>query len=177
MRYFVTIGERILDVELGPDGILVDGEKAAADLVPMDGTDVYSLLLNNRSHRILANRDGAGRWVLHLSGRQLRAHVEDERTRTIREMAATKDGPAGPKALRAPMPGMVVKIDVEPGETVQPGQGLVIVEAMKMENELKSVGEGKVSRILVEAGQAVEKDQVLVEFEVPGSSQEKDSVE
>lgn len=169
MRYFVTIGPRVLEVDLGPDGILVDGENASADLVAMDGTDVYSLLLNKQSHRILASRDGAEEWVLHLSGRHLRAQVVDERTRTIRAMAGTREGPKGPKALKAPMPGMVVKVEVQPGEDVLQGQGLVIVEAMKMENELKSEGDGRVSRILVEAGQTVEKDQVLVEFEAPES--------
>jgi biotin carboxyl carrier protein len=167
MRYFVTIGQRELEVELGPDGVRVDGEEAFADLVEMDGTDVYSLLLNHQSHRLLATRAGSDEWVLHLSGRHLRAQVVDERTRTIRKLAATSEGPKGPKALKAPMPGMVLKIEVEAGEDVQEGQGLVIVEAMKMENELKSEGDGRVSRILVEAGQAVEKDQVLVEFEIP----------
>ena len=70
----------------------------------------------------------------------------------------------GPSALRAPMPGMVIKIEVEEGQQVSAGQGLVIVEAMKMENELRSPGEARVGRILVEEGTAVEKDQVLMEF-------------
>jgi len=177
MRYFVTIGERTLQVDMGPEGILVDGQKTSADLVEMDGTDVHSLLLNQRSHRILATKDGAEEWILHLSGRHLRAQVVDERTRTIREMAASREGPKGPKALKAPMPGMVVKIEVQQGEDIRRGQGLVIVEAMKMENELKSEGDGRVSRILVEAGQAVEKDQVLVEFEAPDSPPEKGPIE
>ena len=71
----------------------------------------------------------------------------------------------GPKALKAPMPGMVVRVEVEVGQTVAPGDGLVIVEAMKMENELKSEGAGRVSRVLVQPGQTVEKDQTLIEFE------------
>lgn len=177
MRYFVTIGPEVLEVDLGIDGILVDGQMASADLVAMDGTDVYSLLLKNKSHRILASREGPEEWVLHLSGRHRRAHVVDERTRAIRELAGTREGPKGPKALKAPMPGMVVKVEVQPGEDVQRGQGLVIVEAMKMENELKSEGDGRVSRVLVEAGQTVEKDQVLVEFEVPEPPAEEDADE
>lgn len=177
MRYFVTIGQRVLEVELGPEGTLVDGQRVSSDLVEMDGTDVYSLLLNEKSHRILATRDGAEEWVLHLSGRHLRTQVVDERTRTIREMAATKEGPKGPKALKAPMPGLVIKIEAQLGDDVRKGQGLVIVEAMKMENELKCEGDGRVSQILVEVGQAVEKDQVLVEFEVPDSPSEKGSEE
>ena len=88
-------------------------------------------------------------------------------------MAATPDGPTGPKPLRAPMPGLVVQLEVAEGDQVTSGQGLVIVEAMKMENELKSEGEGTVKRILVEPGQAVDKDQVLVEFETPEEGLEK----
>ena len=70
----------------------------------------------------------------------------------------------GPGALRAPRPGMVIKIEVEEGQEISAGQGLVIVEAIKMENELRSPGEARVGRILVEEGTAVEKDQVLMEF-------------
>jgi pyruvate carboxylase subunit B len=65
------------------------------------------------------------------------------------------------------MPGLVVKVEVEEGERVEAGRGLVIVEAMKMENELKAEAAGVVSRIHVEAGQAVEKDQILVDLAAP----------
>ena len=71
------------------------------------------------------------------------------------------------------MPGLVVKIEAEEGQEVVRGQGLVIVEAMKMENELKADGDGQISKILVEPGQAVEKDQVLVEFQAPNPDSEK----
>lgn len=175
MRYFVTIGDRELEVELGPGGIRVDGEEVLADLVEMDGTEVYSLLFGERSHRILANRDGTEGWTLHLSGRQLWAQVVDERTRAIREVTGVREGSLGPKVLRAPMPGLVVKVEAEEGDEVVPGQGLVIVEAMKMENELKSEGGGRISRILVEPGQIVDKDQVLVEFEIPEAHSGKGS--
>jgi biotin carboxyl carrier protein len=175
MRYFVTIGDRELEVVLGPEGIRVDGTDVVADLVEMDGTGVHSLLFGEKSYRILATRDGREEWSLQLSGRQLRAQVVDERTRAIREMTGAKEGSAGPKALRAPMPGLVIKVDAAEGDEVLPGQGLVIVEAMKMENELKSEGGGRISRILVEAGETVAKDQVLVEFEAPEADSEKGS--
>jgi pyruvate carboxylase subunit B len=175
MRYFVTIGDRELEVELGPEGIRVEGEAVVPDLVEMDGTDVHSLLLGEKSHRILASRNGPGGWTLHLSGRHYLAEVVDERTRAIRKMAGIPEGQRGPKALRAPMPGLVVKVEVGEGEAVETGQGLVIVEAMKMENELKADTPGIVSRVLVEPGQAVDKDQVLVEFEVPAASPATDT--
>jgi len=173
MKYFVTIGDRELEVDLGPEGVRVDRNEVQVDLVEMDGTEVHTLLLGGRSHRILASRNGTEEWILHLSGRQLRAQVVDERTRAIREMTGVKEGSVGPRALRASMPGLVVKVEAEEGDEVGPSQGLVIVEAMKMENELKSDGGGKISRILVVPGQTVEKDQVLVEFEAPGADSEK----
>jgi biotin carboxyl carrier protein len=165
MKYFVTIGSRVLEVELGSEGVTLDGKAVSPDLLEMDGSEVHTLLLGGRSHRILATRHGRGDWSLHLSGRHLRAGVVDERTRAIQEATGGREGASGPKALKAPMPGLVVKVEVEEGEVVAPGQGIAIVEAMKMENELKCEGEGRVKRILVAAGEAVDKDQVLVEFE------------
>ena len=165
MKYFVTIGSKVLEVELGPEGVKLDGREVHPDLQEMDGTEVHTLLLGGRSHRVLASRVGSGEWSLHLSGRHLRAEVVDERTRAIRAATGAREGGRGPKSLRAPMPGLVVKVEVGEGEDVRPGQGLVIVEAMKMENELKSDAEGRVKQVLVAAGEAVDKDQVLVEFE------------
>jgi pyruvate carboxylase subunit B len=88
-------------------------------------------------------------------------------------MTGAQEGSKGPKALRAPMPGLVVKVEVREGDTVFSGQGLVIVEAMKMENELKSERDGTVKRVAVEPGQTVEKDQVLVEFHAPAAAPEE----
>jgi len=65
----------------------------------------------------------------------------------------------------APMPGLIVRVNVSPGDTVAAGQGLVVVEAMKMENELKAPADGVVARVSVEAGAAVEKGAVLVVLE------------
>ncbi len=80
-------------------------------------------------------------------------------------MAATSQASAGPAPLIAPMPGLIVRIKVAIGDLVQAGQGLVIMEAMKMENELRSSAAGKVRSISAEEGSAVEKGAVLVELE------------
>ena len=165
MKYFVTLGFRTLEVDLDPGGIVVDGEEVDADLAEVDGTDVRTLLLTGRSHRVLASRKGRGQWSLHLSGRHLDAEVVDERTRAIREMTGARGEEAGVHVLTAPMPGLVVKVEVKEGDEVFPGQGLVIVEAMKMENELKAEAQGRVTRVNALPGEPVERGQVLVEFE------------
>jgi pyruvate carboxylase subunit B len=145
--------------------VAVDGDPVAAELVEIDGTEVRSLLLGGRSHRVLASRKEKGVWGLHLSGTHLNARVVDERTRIIEEMTGAAEGAAGPKALKAPMPGLVMRIEVEVGQSVAEGDGLIIVEAMKMENELKCHGDARVKAIHVMEGETVAKDQLLVEFE------------
>lgn len=163
MRYFVTVGERTFQVELGPEGASVDGTPVDARLAQVEGTEVRSLLLDGQSFRILAQNPDAGRWDLHLRGRRFPVEAVDERTRTLREVTGG-GGPVGPKPIRAPMPGLVVKVEVAEGDRVEAGQGVVIVEAMKMENELKAEGPGVVERIHVAVGEAVEKDQVLIDL-------------
>ncbi len=167
MRYYVTIRDTTVEVDLEPDGIQVNGKVVKTDLVRVEGTDIHSLLANGVSHRLVARREGQGSWRLFLRGQMLEANVVDERTRAIREMTGSTGEQSGPKPVRAPMPGLVVKVDVEPGQEVEPGQGVVIVEAMKMENELTSEAGGWVATVHVTEGQAVDKDDILIEFEAP----------
>lgn len=172
MRYFVTVGGRTLQVDLGAEGVTVDGVAVSADLAHVEGTDLRSLLLDGRSHRILATRREDGRWELHLRGRRHVVEAVDERTRSLREMTGAAGGPAGPRPIRAPMPGLVVKVEVEVGDRVEAGQGVAIVEAMKMENELKAEAPGVVANIHVSPGQAVEKDQILIDLRAPDAERE-----
>ena len=164
MIYHVTIGDSTRVVELGPDGVTVDGIPVDVDFERLEGGPIRSLMIDGASHRLSASRPASERWDLHLRGRRFTASVVDERTRAIREMTGAGAGATGPRPVVAPMPGMVVRIEVQEGDHVQPGQGVAIVEAMKMENELTAEGEGIVTRIHVTEGQAVDKDQVLVDL-------------
>ena len=164
MIYHVTIGDTTRVVSLEPDGVTVDGTPIDVDFERLEGGPVRSLLLDGRSHRLSATRSGSEQWDLYLRGRRFAASVVDERTRVIREMTGAGAGPTGPRPIIAPMPGMVVRVEAAEGDVVQAGQGVVIVEAMKMENELAAESGGVVSRVLVSEGQAVEKDQVLVDL-------------
>jgi pyruvate carboxylase subunit B len=92
------------------------------------------------------------------------AEALDERMRAIKDLTAASAAASGPAPLVAPMPGLVVRVAVQPGDTVNAGQGLVVIEAMKMENELRATTAGVVTGVRVEAGQAVEKGAILVEL-------------
>ena len=167
MRYRVTIAGRTFEVELGSEGVSVGGEPVAAELRAIPDGPVRSLRMECESHRLVAHRRAPGDWELQLRGWRLRAEVVDERTLRIRELAGAGAVQAGPKAVRAPMPGLVVRVEVKEGDDVRPGRRLVIVEAMKMENELRADSAGRVRAVHVQAGQAVEKDQVLIDLDPP----------
>ncbi len=166
MRYFVTIGERTFEVLLDADGVRVDGAAVDAELRALPGTPLHHLLIDGVSYPLhAAPGASAGTWVVHADGSRLEAEVVDERTRAIRALTSANAGPRGPRPVRAPMPGLVVRVLVQAGEHVAAGQGVAIVEAMKMENELKADAPGVVSRVTVQPGQAVEKGTVMIEFE------------
>ncbi|MDP2959368.1 MAG: biotin/lipoyl-containing protein [Longimicrobiales bacterium] len=173
MLYFVTVAERTFRIELGPGGVSVDGTPVSTDLAHVEGTELLSLLVDGTSFRLLAAPKERGTWELHLRGRRYTAEAVDERTRAIREMTGAGSGPAGPRPIRAPMPGLVVKVEVAVGDRIEAGQGVVIVEAMKMENELRAEAPGVVAHVHVRPGQTVEKDQVLIDLTAPQDGAER----
>ena len=166
MKYIVQVGDRRVEVELDGDGVKVNGARLDAHVVDVEGTPVRLVTVGEQVHRVLARRHAErGRYTLLLDGHRYEVEALDERTRTIREMTAAASGPKGPAPLVAPMPGLVVRVLVQPGDQVVPGQGLVVVEAMKMENELRASAAATVKAVHAQPGQAVEKGAVLVEME------------
>jgi biotin carboxyl carrier protein len=166
VKYVVRVDGTDIAVVVDGDRAVVNGEATPAWLSEIAGTPVRILSLGERVYRVQV-RAGArrGEYTLWLDGHRFDVEALDERTRAIRDLSATKSGPAGPAPLVAPMPGMVVRVHVNEGDEVQVGQGLVVMEAMKMENELRAVGVGRVKRVLVAPGTAVEKGALLLELE------------
>jgi pyruvate carboxylase subunit B len=166
MKYFVQVGTEEIEVVLDGDVVTVDGQSATAHVTDVEGTPVRMVTIGDEVHRVIARRGSArGRYTLWLDGFRHEVEALDERTRAIRELAAASAGPSGPAPVTAPMPGMIVRITAEVGDQVQPGQGLVVMEAMKMENELRAMAAGTVRAILVQPGMAVEKGAILLELE------------
>lgn len=168
MKYIVDVnGERVV-VDLDGEGVHVDGELVHAHLADVEGTPVRLVTMGDEVHRVVARRGAGGargRYTLSIDGWRYEVEALDERTRAIRDLSAATAGPVGPAPLKAPMPGLIVRVNVAVGDVVQPGQGLVVMEAMKMENELKTASAGTVKNIVVGPGTAVEKGAVLVELE------------
>jgi pyruvate carboxylase subunit B len=166
MLYHVTLGSRTFRVELADGRISIDGEPLGeAELMTVPGTSVHHLLVDGHSRTVVARPGAAaGLWELHVDGFRQLAEVIDERTRRLRSLTRRGDTRSAPRPVRAPMPGMIVRVEVAVSERVQAGQGVVIMEAMKMENELRADTDGVVARILVRPGEPVDKGAVLIEF-------------
>ena len=164
MKYIVDVnGERVI-VDVDGAHAEVDGVRVAASLAAVEGTPVRLLRSGEQVHRLVARRGASrGRWTLDLDGQRVDAEALDERMRAIRDLTAAAAA-SGPAPLMAPMPGLVVRVSVGVGDTVSAGQGLVVVEAMKMENELRASVAGVVTAVLAVPGQAVDKGALLVEL-------------
>ena len=162
MKYVTTVGDREFLVEIVDEHhVSIDGKTYEVDFVSVSGQPVYSLIADGKSHEAYVRESDEG-WQVLLRGRLYPVRVEDEREKRLRAVAGGGVAESGEFHLKAPMPGLVVAIPVEEGQQVKKGQVLLILESMKMQNELKSPRDGTVNRIKVRAGESVEQKQPLL---------------
>lgn len=162
MNYTCIVGERTYEIRPGANQTLdVNGEPHRVDFQTIDEGALYSLLIDNRSWEVLVERNG-DEYRISIDGELYLVSVQDERTRKIQKALNRAAKETGEFILKAPMPGLVRGVPVQTGQEVQKGQGLVILEAMKMENELRAPRVGVVKDIRVKPGDAVELGQALV---------------
>ena len=171
MTYLVTIGSRVHEVEVDGNRVTVDGVGLDSDLAAVSGTPLYHLLLGGESWTVAAEPlEGDGRWALGILGERVEVVVQDQRESRSEAVGTKSQSAPGGGTVRAPMPGLVVRIEVAEGQQVAAGAGLVVVEAMKMENELRAPRPGTVQTVHVAVGQAVEKGASLVTLASPEPS-------
>ncbi|MFZ0638659.1 MAG: biotin/lipoyl-containing protein [Candidatus Acidiferrales bacterium] len=135
----------------------LDGQGVAADVVDVE-PNVFSVLLGGEAFEVRVEQNARGARI-QIDGREYLAELDDPR-QWRRGVVGTLDA-EGRQSVLAPMPGKVVRVLVESGSTVEAGQGLLVVEAMKMQNEIKSPKAGKVERFNVSEGQAVNAGEIL----------------
>ncbi len=139
----------------------------ALDLIPDGDSGHFHILHNNTSYRAeFLEADPAKRqYVLRINGNKYIVNIADRYERLVQQLGLSIGGTQKMNTVKAPMPGLVLDILVEPGQTVQKGDPLLLLEAMKMENVLKAAGEGVVKSVAVQKGAAVDKGQLLLEME------------
>ena len=170
MQYYVEFAgrERLVEIKPGKEGLQVhvDGTAHPVDLAEVQGAGLFSLLVDGNSHAYGARFED-GDAVLSFHDREVHLRIEDERTRLAHQAAGGKRGGSGAAEIKSVMPGVVKELRVGEGDPVHEGQALLILEAMKMENEIRAPHDGTVKALHVEAGAAVEKGAALVTLEDP----------
>lgn len=164
MKYVTIINEKQYEVEIDKEGqLLVNGEPRSVDFLNLGG-DLYSIVTQNQSLEVVIDDQDSYLEVL-MGGRLYDIQVLDERALL---MAQRRGGFASTSGeVHSPMPGLIVKVNVENGAQVEQGQTVIILESMKMQNELKAPVSGIVSDIQVKAGQTVDKNALLLMIHPP----------
>ncbi|MDH3297670.1 MAG: hypothetical protein OEM96_05270 [Gemmatimonadota bacterium] len=164
MKYHADAGGGERLVEVAPDEVTLDGIREPCHVEVLSPGERILVRFRDRTARGYARRSQKG-WELNLGGRVFEVRVDDERAHRIRELAAVAAPVAGGSTLRAPMPGLIVRIAVAVGQNVRAGESLVVMEAMKMENELRADSAGIVTCVHVAEGATVDRDDPLIAVE------------
>jgi biotin carboxyl carrier protein len=163
MKFVATVGSRTHTVDVIQDDgryrITLGDEVWEVD-ARLTAQGIYSLIIDGVSH-VADVDDHAGECVVDVGGETYSIQVE-EQTRYIIRTRGGAAGGAGGQTLKAPLPGKITHVAVRAGDAVAAGQSLVVIEAMKMENELKATAAGTVREVRVAAGQPVNAGDVLI---------------
>jgi biotin carboxyl carrier protein len=169
MIYEVSEGKETLRIELNEVGenlydVTIDGETVRVDAV-RSGPTVYSVIEAGRQFEAMVDERGEHGFDVTVRGRLFHLQAEDERTKLL--AAGASATVSGPQSVSAEMPGKIVKIQAAVGDAVSEGQGIVIVEAMKMENDIPSPIDGVLKELGISEGDTVEAGSLLFVVEPP----------
>ena len=161
MKYVTLVNGERYEIEIDSEGLIrVNGETHDVDFLNLGGS-LYSIITENKSLEAVID-DDEDKIAVMMDGRLFETQVLDERAMLLIQRRGGLSSGSG--EVHAPMPGLIVLVTAEIGQPVAQGDTLVILESMKMQNELKSPVDGLVTAIHAEAGQAVDKNSLLVEI-------------
>jgi len=160
--FVVTVDHGKFAIHLEGSQVTVDGKPVPVSLEKVS-QNLYSLFLDNRSYEVVIS-EGT---VVSVDRQPVAVDVKDMRALLLEKYGAQSSASHQTQSLRAPMPGLVLRVSVKPGEAVQAGQSALVLEAMKMENDLRIAADGTVRQVHVSPGDAVAKNALLIDFEAP----------
>lgn len=165
MKYFATVNELVYEIDIDHHGrVTVDGEEMGADMRLVGAPGIYSLLIEHASHEIVLDpeNDQRSQYGVMVGGMRFEVKVQDERSRRLALVDRSLRAPDGELLIKAPIPGLIVRVPVSTGQEVAEGDTLVILEAMKMENELRAPRAGVVHEVKVQPGAQVAQGQTML---------------
>ena len=165
MNYFVKVSGKEFRIEIGErhNGLplSVNCKPYHTELKRVDSDNLFSLITDNRSYQLFFDEAENGYWV-SVDGHKFFVELEDEKAHIIRGLIKSDEKPQELTEIKAPMPGLIIKLFAKENQLVKKGDGLVIIEAMKMENEIRANSDGAVMEVLVNEGDSVDKGTVLI---------------
>jgi pyruvate carboxylase subunit B len=161
---YVRLDNREYEVTFEKNAVTVNGKPIPVELFPTKRKSLLKVRVEDRIFNLPLELTDEGARVL-FSGREYLAQFEDQRQRLLRSLGSHSEEGRAVLNVKAPMPGLIVKIETKVGDAVKRGQGIMVVEAMKMENEVRVPSDGTVKEIRVRERQTVEKGEVLVVIE------------
>ena len=162
MKYLATVNETTFEVDINEDSyVTVDGQRYEIDFRAVGNGPLYSLLIGGNSYEGHIEDADDGWQVLH-KGDLYMVEIEDERSQRLMKLGGAGIATKGDYYLKAPMPGLVVSVPVKEGQEVSEGDILIVLESMKMQNELKSPHDGTIIRIQANPEDTIQQDEVML---------------
>ena len=163
--YKATVNKQDFNIENNNDQLIVDGNVVAWDIVKISN-EYFHILIKNESYRaeVIKADPITKSFVLKINGKIYSVDLKDKFDLLLEKMGLNNGLSGKANNIKAPMPGLIVDLRVKPGDNVKPGDALLILEAMKMENLIKATAESVVKSVKVAKGDSVEKNQILIEF-------------
>jgi biotin carboxyl carrier protein len=162
MKYITTIDDVDFEVEILNDHqVRLNDRIYEINFEEISSEMIYSIIVDGNSYEVNISEE-ENEWYVLLQGTMYNAEVIDEREKRLREASGELALSSGEYTLQAPMPGLVVKVPVKVGKKVDKGDVLVILESMKMQNELKSPHKGTITEVNIKKGDRVEKREAMI---------------
>lgn len=161
-----TVNNASFDIVSGENGYVINGEESLTDISPLGG-NLFSILHKNKSYtaELVKYDRKAKTFLVKVNGRKFEVQVKDQFDQLLEKMGMSAASSARINSIKAPMPGLIIDLKVKDGQAVSQNEPLLILEAMKMENVIKSPADAVVKSVKVQKGKSVEKGQVMIEFE------------
>jgi len=162
MKYIATIDDQEFEIGIDREGeVTVDGEVIGAQMESMLDPTLHSLIIGHHSRDVRINAE-EDLYTVQVGGDILEVKVEDERTRRLAGVRGSLAVITGEIALKAPMPGVIIEVPVAEGAEVVKGDTVVVLESMKMQNEIKAPRDGRIHAMRIAAGDRVELNAIML---------------
>ena len=163
--YKATVNQTTFDIKLDVDGLTINDTRVEWNLLKISDEN-FHILLENKSYSVeVVSADAQAKsFSLKINGKKYVVDLKDKFDLLLETMGMNNSATNKINSVKAPMPGMIIDLKVKEGDHVKAGDPLLILEAMKMENIIKALGDSVVKSLKVRKGESVEKNQVLIEF-------------